>query len=282
MIKEPGIDPTDRSAQVMVRHAVLASAALLLSAPFIWMLLCSLKAPVDLGSSSWLPGRGGWQWQNYLEVFEVIPFGRFYLNSLLIASWVTLLQTFTSAMAAYGFARLHWPKRDSVFLVYLATLMLPGLVLMIPNFQIMVGLGLVDTLAGLVIPSAFSAYGTFLLRQFMVSIPASLDEAAEIDGASNWQIFTDVILPIARPALVTLAVLTFTGNMHSFFWPLVMLRSETNYTLPIGLLYFDSTSGQATHLLMAAVTLSVAPLAVAFVFLQKYIVQGINIGGVKG
>ncbi|MEM8783149.1 MAG: carbohydrate ABC transporter permease [Planctomycetota bacterium] len=219
---------------------------------------------------------------NYLEVFRQIPFARYYTNSLFIACWVTFLQVFTSSLAAFSFARLQWPGRDKVFLLYLSTMMLPGLVMMIPNYQIMITLGLVDTLAGLILPGAFTAFGTFLLRQFMLSIPASLDEAAEIDGASKWRTYWDVILPLARPGLVTLAIFTFMGNYNSFFWPLVMLKGEHNYTLPIGLLYFDSSAGQETNLLMAAVTMSVVPMIIVFVVMQKQLVAGIQLGAVKG
>ncbi|MEM8737903.1 MAG: carbohydrate ABC transporter permease [Planctomycetota bacterium] len=222
------------------------------------------------------------RWHNYLEVFRQVPFARYYVNSIFIAAWVTFLQVFTSALAAFAFARLQWPGRDKVFLLYLSTMMLPGLVMMIPNYQIMITLGLVDTIQGLILPGAFTAFGTFLLRQFMLSIPASLDEAAEIDGAGKFRTFFDVILPLARPGLITLAIFTFIGSYNSFFWPLVMLRSEHRYTLPIGLLYFDSSAGQETNLLMAAVVMSVLPMIVVFVILQKQLVAGIQLGAVKG
>ena len=229
-----------------------------------------------------IPEPSTFRWHNYLEVFRQIPFGRYYLNSLFVACWVTFLQVLTSSLAAFSFARLQWPGRDKVFLLYLSTMMLPGLVMMIPNYQIMITLGLVDTIAGLILPAAFTAFGTFLLRQFMLSIPASLDEAAEIDGAGKWRTFWDVILPLARPGLVTLAIFTFMGNYNSFFWPLVMIRSEHRYTLPIGLLYFDSSAGQETNLLMAAVTMSVVPMILVFVVMQKQLVKGIQLGAVKG
>ncbi len=222
------------------------------------------------------------QWFNYLEVLQEIPFLRYYWNSIFVATFVTFLTVLTSSMAAFSFARLQWPGRDKVFLLYLATMMVPGLVMMIPNYWIMIGLGLVDTLGGLIVPAAFSAFGTFLLRQFMLTIPSSLDEAAEIDGAGKWRLFWDVILPLARPGIVTLAIFTFIGNFHSFFWPLVMIRSQERYTLPIGLLYFSERPEDATHLLMAGVTMSVIPLIIVFILLQKTLVRGIQLGAVKG
>jgi multiple sugar transport system permease protein len=212
----------------------------------------------------------------------VIPFARFYWNSLFVAAWVTFLQVITSSLAAFSFSRLQWPGRDKVFLLYLSTLMLPGLVVVITNYQIMIQLGLVDTLTGLILPSAFTAFGTFLLRQFMLAIPNSFDEAAEMDGASKWRIYIDVILPLSRPGLIALTIFTFVGNYQSFFWPLVMLRDQEKYTLPVGLLFFDSEVGQSTHLLMAAVTMSVVPMIILFIFLQKFLISGIQLGGVKG
>ena len=222
------------------------------------------------------------QWFNYWEVLHEISFLRYYWNSIFVAAFVTFLTVLTSAMAAFSFSRLQWPGRDKVFILYLATMMVPPLVMMIPNYWIMISLGLVDTLTGLIVPMAFSAFGTFLLRQFMLTIPSSLDEAAEIDGASKWRVFWDVILPLARPGLVTLAIFTFLGNFHSFFWPLVMIRSEYKYTLPIGLLYFSESPQEATHLLMAAVTMSVIPLIIVFILLQRTLVRGIQLGAVKG
>jgi len=266
----------------MLLHLVLAAAALTLVVPFLWMVLTSLKALEEVGLESWFPKR--FLWHNYADVFHVegIQFGRWYWNSVIVASCVTFLQVFTSSLAAFSFSRLHWPGRDKVFLLYLSTMMLPGLVMMIPNYQIMIKLHLVDTYLGLIIPASFSAFGTFLLRQFMMSIPSSLDEAAEIDGASKWQLFWDVIMPLSRPGLVTLAIFTFIGNYHSFFWPLVMLKSTFRYTLPIGLLFFDSSQGQQTNLLMGAITMSILPMIIVFAFLQKRLVKGIQLGALKG
>ncbi|MBL4700745.1 MAG: carbohydrate ABC transporter permease, partial [Phycisphaeraceae bacterium] len=255
-------------------HLLLTTMALGLALPFAWMVLTSFKPMTEVQSTSWIPTT--WQPSNYMEVFTVVPYAKFYWNSLFIASWVTTLQVLTSALAAFSFSRCQWAGRDKVFLLYLSTMMLPGLVMMIPNYQIMITLGLVDSYMGLILPAAFSAFGTFLLRQFMLTISSSIDESAEIDGASKWRLFWDIILPLCRPGLITLTIFTFMGNYNSFFWPLVMLKSESKYTLPIGLLFFDSTRGQSTHLMMAAVTMAVIPMILLFILLQKYLVKGIQ------
>ncbi|MDP0499860.1 MAG: carbohydrate ABC transporter permease [Verrucomicrobiota bacterium JB022] len=283
------MSPTDSSSRpqtgswlagAMGRYLALSALSMLMLIPFVWMVLTSLKSVSEVDAEHWIPSAP--QWQNYREVFNVIEFGRFYWNSIFVASWVTFLQVLTSSLAAYGFARLQWKGRDAVFLLYLGTMMLPGIVMIVPNYSIMIRLGLVDTLPGLILPAAFTAFGTFLLRQFMLGIPRSLDEAAEIDGANHWQIFWNVILPLTRPGIVTLTIFSFIGNYNSFFWPLIMVRTMERYTLPIGLLYFDSSRGQSTHLLMAAVTMAVLPMIVAFIFLQKQLIRGIQLGGVKG
>jgi ABC-type glycerol-3-phosphate transport system permease component len=220
--------------------------------------------------------------ENYVKVFEQIPFARYYFNSLFVAAWVTFLQCLTSSMAGYAFSRLRWRGRDTVFRLYLATLMIPGVVTMIPNYTLMVKLHLLDSYLGLIVPASFSAFGTFLMRQFMLTIPPSLDEAAAMDGASPWQVYWDVILPLARPGLITLAIFTFLGNYGSFFWPLILINSEHLRTLPIGMLYFDSVYGRQTNLIMAASVMNIVPLIILFVVTQKFIVRGIQLGAVKG
>lgn len=268
--------------KLIVLNVVLTLIAVALVLPFMWMILASLKMVDELGYDSWLPEIC--QWHNYSDVFTMkgIMFGRWYWNTIFVACWTTFLQVFTSSLAAFSFSRLRWRGRDQVFFLYLATMMLPGLVMMIPNYQNMILLNLVDSYTGLILPAAFSAFGTFLMRQFMMNIPKSLDEAAEIDGATKWQLYWDVVLPLARPALVTLTIFTFIGSYNNLFWPLVLMKSADKYTLPIGMLAFQSSQGQQTHLLMAAVTMSVIPMIVLFVVMQKQLVKGIMLGGVKG
>jgi multiple sugar transport system permease protein len=269
-----------RRGRFTASHLALALIAATMLVPFTWMVLASFKPLQEVEQLNPFPSV--WRTDNYLRVFEQVPFARYYFNSIFIAAWVTFLQCLTSAMAAYAFARLRWRGRDTVFRLYLATLMVPGVVVMIPNYTLMVKLHLLDSYLGLVIPASFSAFGTFLLRQFMLTIPPALDEAAAIDGASPWQIFWDVIMPLSRAGLVTLAIFTFLGNYGSFFWPLILVKSEHLRTLPIGMLYFDTVYGRQTNLIMAASVMNIVPLIVLFVAAQRHIVKGVQLGAVKG
>lgn len=277
----------------LVFYLLLCTGAFLMTLPFVWMVFGSFKPRIEAEEVHFVPHV--WQPENYEIVLRLAPdkitgelldikFGRFYYNSIFVTLAVTLIQLVTCAMAAYAFSRIRWAARDKVFFLYLATLMIPGVVLMIPNFQLMVLFGMVDTYRGLIIPAAFagSAFGTFLLRQFMLTIPRSLDEAAAIDGASHWQIFWDLILPLSRAGLVTLAIFTILANYQSFFWPLVMLRTEELFPLPIGLLQLDTSYGKQTELILAATVMATVPLIVIFVAAQRVIVRGIQLGAVKG
>lgn len=274
-----------RPGERLARWAIFAGLALLgagFAAPFAWQVVISLSSltDVDLLTRTGtppvvLPG-------NYAQVFRKVAFGRYFFNSFFVAGWVTLLQVISCSMAGYAFARLRWPGRDRVFLLYLATLMIPGVVLMVPNFAVALGLGMFNSYWGLILPGAFTAYGTFLLRQFMLTIPTSLDEAASIDGAGHWRIFTMVILPLTRPGLIVLAIFAFLGNYNSFFWPLILTKDDHLRTLPIGLLAFDSTYGRETPLIMAGSLMAMVPPVILFMALQKHLVKGIQLGAVKG
>lgn len=254
-----------------------------------------------------------WNWQNFGKVWQVVPFLRFYSNSIVISLIVTIGQVFTSACAAYAFSRLSWRWRDRVFLAYLATMMVPGVVTMLPNFIAMrvlpEGLGAVipqidwlaqrtlgvttsapvvgrllglDSYFALILPSMFSAYGTFLLRQFFLGLPKDLDEAAMIDGCGNWRIFFQIIIPLSLPALATLTIFTFMGNWGSFLWPLLVTNSEALQTLPIGLQAFQGQYGFEWHLMMAASLLMLVPIILLFIFCQRFFIAGLTVGAVKG
>ncbi|MCW5941977.1 MAG: carbohydrate ABC transporter permease [Fimbriimonadaceae bacterium] len=261
-------------------YVVLALVAVGTMLPFVWMVLASFKPLQEVEQANPVPSR--WVPGNYREVFSQVAFARYYVNSVFVAAWVTFLTVLTSALAAFAFSRLTWRGRDATFQLYLATLMIPGVVTMIPNYTVMVQLRLLDSYQGLIVPAAFSAFGTFLLRQFMLTVPPALDEAATMDGATPWGVFWDVVMPLARPGLIALTIFTFVGNYGSFFWPLVLIKSENLRTLPIGMMYFDSLYGRQTNLIMAASVMSVVPPALLFVLLQKHLVRGIQMGAVKG
>lgn len=273
------------------RLILLCVVGLAISLPFVWMVSASFKTRAEVNQVQIVPQHV--TTRNYPLVLNLAPdpvthrkldlkFGRWYFNSLLIAVGTTLLQVLTSALAAYAFARIQWKGRDTVFLLYLATMMIPGVVLMIPNFQAMVSLHFLNTYHGLIIPAAFSAFGTFLMRQFMLSISPALDEAATIDGAGHWTIFWDVVLPLARPGLIALTVITFLGAYQSFFWPLIMLNNDQLFPMSVGMLALDSSYGRQTELIMAATVMNVVPLIIIFAVFQKYLVSGLQLGGVKG
>jgi len=282
-----------RKGRFGASHLLLICFACTTLLPFLWMVLASFKplSEVELSNpfpKAWFAGDVAQAAHsikdNYLGVFNSkdIAFKKYYFNSVFVAAWVTLLQCFTSSLAAFAFARIRWPGRDTVFKLYLGTMMIPGVVTMIPNYTLMVKLHLLDSYLGLIVPASFSAFGVFLLRQFMLTIPLSLDEAATIDGASYWQVYWDVILPLARPGLIVLSIFTFMGNYGSFFWPLVLIKSEHLRTLPIGMLYFDTMYGNQTNLIMAASVMNILPLIILFLIMQKHLVKGIQLGAVKG
>jgi len=270
----------DRRTTFVFIYLILGLFAITTLAPFLWMLLTSFKSLDSVDKPGLLPKV--WHGENYGQVFSQIPFGLYYLNSFLIAAWVTFLTVLTSAMAAFAFARLHWRGRNAVFLLYLATMMIPGIVTMIPNYVIVVRLHMLDSYTGLIVPASFSAFGTFLLRQFMLGIPAALDEAAILDGAGPWTVFWDVVMPIAKPGLAALAILTFLGNYGSFYWPLILVKSESLRTLPLGMLYYDGNYGRETNLIMAAGMMTLIPPLLLFIFGQRQMIKGIQMGAVKG
>lgn len=277
--------PTGRRPSLGTRllaHAVLLAGSLVMLVPFLWMVSTSLKAPgqVFTDPPQWIPRPT--VWQNYLEAVSIMPFGRFFLNSLIQSSGVTVLQLLTSSLAAFAFARLRFRGRDTLFLLYLATLMIPFPVTLIPNFLVIRFLGWVDTFRALILPPSFSPFSTFLLRQFFLTIPLDLDDAARIDGASSLDLWWRIALPLSKPALATLAIFTFMGQWNDFLWPLVVTQSLEMRTLPVGLSSFQSRYAIQWHLLMAGSTIALLPVLALFVVGQRYFIQGITLTGMGG
>lgn len=250
--------------------------------PLLWMFSTSLLEPgADVSDPANLLPRT-FCFENYRVVFFETDFLRAFLNSAFVTVTVTAGVLFTSSLAAYAFARMKFFGRDRIFLGYLVTLMVPGAVTMIPNFIILKYLGWLDSYWALLVPSLFSAYGTFLLRQFFLSLPKDLEEAATIDGCGSWGIYVNVILPLSRNALLTLGVLTFMGQWKALLWPLIVTHSPNLYTLPLALTKFNEMNVVQWSLLMAGAVVMTLPLLLLFLVAQKYFTKGIMLGSVKG
>jgi multiple sugar transport system permease protein len=220
--------------------------------------------------------------ENFAETFAAVPFGRFYWNSLVVATATTALQILTASLAAFAFARLRFPGRDAIFLLYLATLMIPFQVTMIPNFILMRYLGWYNTYQALILPSAFSAFSTFLMRQYFRSLPLDLDEAARMDGASSWRIWAQIILPLSGPVVATLAIFNFQASWNDFLWPLVITNSLSMRTIPVGLSAFQGQYSTAWHLLMAGSVVALLPVLIIYIIGQNWFVRGIALTGMGG
>lgn len=250
--------------------------------PLFWMVMTSLKsADADISDFSQLiPTMANLD--NYRYIFSETDFLRVFLNSTFVTISITVGEVFTSSLAAYAFARMRFFARDRIFLGYLMTLMIPGAVTMIPTFLILRNLGWIDSYAALIVPALFSAYGTFMLRQFFLSLPSDLEEAARIDGCSHWGIYWHVILPLSRNALVTLAIITFMGSWKALMWPLIVTYSAKLYTLPLALSKFNEMDGVQWTVLMAGSVIMTLPMLIIFMFGQRLFTKGIMLGAVKG
>ncbi len=268
-----------------VLYVLLLAGAITMLVPFVWMISTSLKADNLLFDvpPRWIPRPA--KWSNYPDTWARMPFGRLYINSIFVAVMVTIGRTFTSAMAGYSFARLEFPARDQIFLTYLSVLMVPAVVTMIPKFVMFRAMGWLDTYQVLIVPTIFTAFGTFLMRQFLVSIPRDLEDAAEIDGAGSWRTCVNVAVPLSKPALATLVIFSFLGTWNDFMWPLIVISTLEKMTLPVALRAFlgwQDAGVVSWNLLMAASVIIIGPPLIVFMALQKNFVRGIAMTGIKG
>jgi ABC-type glycerol-3-phosphate transport system permease component len=265
-------------------HIVIASFGVLMITPLIWLISTSFKAPgqIFLFPPKWIPDPI--RWQNYVEAFTLVPFGRYLFNTLWIILWALSGTVLTSSMAAFGFARLRFPGRGFLFMLVLSTLMLPGTVTLIPTFILFTKLGWINTFYPLTVPYWFGggAFNIFLLRQFFMGIPLDLDEAARIDGAGNWLIYWRILLPLSKPAVATVTVFTFISLWNDFFRPLVYLQDSDKWTMAIGLQIFQGLYATSWHLMMAASTVMIVPIIAIFFMAQQYFVSGIQMTGLAG
>jgi multiple sugar transport system permease protein len=262
-------------------HVFVYLLAIITLVPFIWMVLTSFK---DLGEIFTYPPKffpEKLKLENYVNAFEAAPFGRYYLNSMFVAVVVTLGQLVTCSLAAFAFARLNFRGRNVLFFIFLGTMMIPYNVTMIPSFMVLYWLGWIDSFKALIVPGLASAFGVFLLRQFFLTIPKELEEAAYIDGATRLQVLWRIIIPLAKPALATLAIFTFMGVFNDFIWALIVLNSEEMRTVQLGLAIFRDRYLTQWDLLMAGSVTAVLPILIVFFFAQQYFIKGITLSGLK-
>ncbi|NMB01261.1 MAG: carbohydrate ABC transporter permease [Firmicutes bacterium] len=250
--------------------------------PFFWMISTSLKARKALLvlPIQWIPDAPSIE--AYQRLFQLFPFARAIWNSLFISITTTIIVMVSSSMAAYVFAKIPFKGRELLFTLFLMTMMIPGQVTMIPNFLVLRYLGLLNTYLGVLLPTIYNAFATFLLRQNIRVIPDAYSEAAIIDGASHFTIFWRIIVPLSKPILAALSVITFMGTWNDYLWPLIVLTDRAKMTLPVGLGLLNTQYGNQYNLLMAGGLISMIPILLLYFLAQKYFEQGLSIGGIKG
>jgi multiple sugar transport system permease protein len=263
-------------------HIPLLVLSVIFVSPFVFMISTSLKSDLQIFSpaTSWIPHP--FAWSNYPAALTYFPFWLYLRNTLIICAGTVIGTLFSAALPAYGFARLRWRGRDALFFVMIATIMLPSQVTLLPVFLMFRGIGWTGTYLPLIVPAFFgNAFSIFLLRQFFLGIPQELSDAARIDGCSDFGIFTRIILPLAKPALASVALFSFMGAWTDFQGPLIYLQNDSQYTLAVGLNSFQGRHGGDWNQLMAASTIVTIPLIVAFFFTQKTFIKGIAVSGIK-
>lgn len=266
----------------ILNHGALTLIALLFLFPFFWMLTNAVRSNAEVLA---IPVRilpNVYEWGNFAKAWTQLPFGRFFLNSVIVSVSVTLITVVVSSLSGYAFARLKFPGRDQLLMAYLATLMVPSIMLIIPLYLIVNAMGMVNTFQGVILPMAFGTFGAFLLRQFFLSIPLELEEAARIDGASRLRILVSIILPLSMPALGLLALFTFIAQWNNFLWPLIVMTGQDNATLPVGLTQFQTQQRTEWNFIMAGAALSMIPGIILAIVLQKLIYNSISLNAGMG
>jgi multiple sugar transport system permease protein len=267
-----------------LKYLLLTVGAVVMLLPFVWMILSSFMTSEEIIARplTWFPS--ALRLDAYRGLRDAIPLGRMYLNSVVVTVLTTLGILLTSSLAGYGFAKFHFPGRDVLFLIVLATMMIPFFVVMIPIFYMISKLGWIDSYPGLIVPNIVTAFGIFLMRQYMLSLPDEVLDAARVDGASEFEIYWRIALPLSTPVIGALTILAFVYQWNNFLWPLLVARSDRMWTVPVGLnsLRVYASSAEVINMQMAGATLGVVPAIAVFLVLQRYFVRGIALTGVKG
>jgi multiple sugar transport system permease protein len=273
--------PRRKILRAVLLHIVMVILSFLMIMPFLWMVSTSLKNMNEMYAIPpiWIPREV--MWSNYRYMFESAPWLLYFFNTVKVTGLVVVGQIVVCSMAAFAFARLRFPGRDALFFMLLGTMMIPYHVTMIPTFQILRKLGWLDTHQALIVPALFAAFGVFLLRQFFMTLPRELEQAAMIDGCGYPRIFLNVILPNAKPALTTLAIFTFMGTWNDFLGPLIYLNSDHLKTLTLGLATFQGVYTNQWNYMMAGALIVSLPILIVYMFAQRYFVQGIVMSGLK-
>jgi multiple sugar transport system permease protein len=260
----------------------LAVGVVLVVLPIAWGIITALKPEADAFDNSLSSLAHATEFHNFVAAWDYGPFGGFLLNGLIVATAGTLITVATSLMSGYGFARLHFRGRDKLFFVYVATLIVPQEVLVVPMYLFMRDIGWINSYEALIVPWAFNAFGVFLMRQFFRTIPLELEDAAKVDGAGQFYTFRRVMVPMVRPAMGILGLFTFISYWNSFLWPIIIINTKDRATVPLGLEYFLTQQGDIWNLLMAAATISIVPGVILAVLLQRWLSQGISLSGLGG
>lgn len=272
-----------RLLQSGIFYAMLIAMALVAAFPFYWMFVAATRRSATLISAPPPITLGDAFLQNYNQLMESIPFWRIMLNSLFVATTFTLLALFFCSLAGYAFAKFSFPGRDKLFAIMLGTMMLPSVLGIIPSFMIMRELGWLDTYLPLLIPGAASAFGIFLLRQYVQSsVSGELVDSARIDGAHEFRIYWNIVLPIIKPGLAALAIFTFLGKWNEYFWPLLILRNEENYTVPVALASMQGTYWTEEGVRILGATLAIVPIMLVFLMASRQFIAGLTAGAIKG
>jgi multiple sugar transport system permease protein len=271
--------PATLASRAVIYAALLATAALLLT-PLVWLVAATTKTPEDLFHYTFFAPRA--TSQNYRDLFGTIPFGRYLVNSVFIASTSVVVQLFFSSLAGFALAKYEFRGKRAIMVLMLATLMIPGQVVIAPLYEVVYRLGLVDSYAGLIVPGAVSVFGIFLFRQSILQVPDELLHAARIDGCSEFRAYWNIVMPVSRPMIGAFCLIAFMGAWNSFLWPQIILHDQARFTLPIALNQLVSVYTQKYGMLMAGTLLSILPVIGLFMLLQKEFVAGLTAGAVKG
>jgi len=281
MKREINLEKILTAIRRVIIHLLLVLGIAITLAPFVWMISTSFKSSESVFTfpPQWIPKHP--TIEQYQKLFREVNFLQFFKNSVIVAFGITLFSLFLNSLGGYAFAKYRFPGREKIFALLLATMMVPGQITMIPVFLMLKSIGLINSYWGLIIPAGASAFGIFLMRQFITTIPNDLIESARIDGCSEFRIYWTIILPLCKPVLAALGIFTFMGSWNAFLWPLIVMIKENMYTLPVALANLSGQYATKFGLLMAGAVVVVAPVIIVFILAQRYVIKGVAVTGLK-